>query len=140
METNAVEQRRQFVRAYQSGLWTMTELCERYAVSRPTGYKWVARWAAEGDEGLAERERSPQTCPHRTAEAVAEQLVAARRRYGWGATKLLKVVRTETSRRGVAGAQHRQRDPGAGGTATETADPARQVSSGREPAGDDDAQ
>jgi putative transposase len=95
METNAVEQRRQFVRAYESGLWTMTELCERYAVSRPTGYKWVARWAAEGDEGLAERERSPQTCPHRTAEAVAEQLVAARRRYGWGATKLLKVVRTK---------------------------------------------
>src|SRR4051812_12947194 len=46
----------------------------------------------------------------------------------------------EASRRGVAGAQHRQRDPGAGGTASKTAGPAGAVSSGREPAGDDRAQ
>jgi transposase InsO family protein len=71
----------------------MTELCERYGVSRPTGYKWVARWMAEGDEGLAERDRAPQTCPQRTARAVEEQVVAARRKYGWGATKLLQVLR-----------------------------------------------
>jgi transposase InsO family protein len=93
METNAVEQRRQFVRAYQSGAWTMTELCARYRVSRPTGYKWVGRGLAEGEAGFEERARTPQTCPHRTAAAVEAEIVAVRRRYGWGAKKLLQVLR-----------------------------------------------
>jgi transposase InsO family protein len=92
MDTNAIDQRRQFVRAYQTGRWAMTELCERYGVSRPTGYKWVARWRAEGDEGLAERDRAPQTCPHRTAAAIEGQIIAARRKYGWGAKKLRQVL------------------------------------------------
>ena len=92
METNGVAQRHQFVRAYQSGRWTMTELCDRYQVSRPTGYKWVARWTAEGDDGLAERGRAPQTCPHRTSEAMVDHILAVRRKYGWGAKKLLSVL------------------------------------------------
>ena len=92
METNGVAQRHQFVRAYQSGRWTMTELCDRYQVSRPTGYKWVARWRAEGDDGLAERGRAPQTCPHRTSEAMVDHILAVRRKYGWGAKKLLSVL------------------------------------------------
>ena len=39
METNVVDERRQFVLDFASGHWSMSELCERYAVSRPTGYK-----------------------------------------------------------------------------------------------------
>ena len=93
METNAAEQRRQFVRSYQSGAWSMTELCERYGITRPTGYKWVARWEAAGEAGLVERDRTPTSCPHRTAVGVEAQLIAARRQYGWGATKLLVVLR-----------------------------------------------
>ena len=95
METDAGEERRAFVRAYESGRWTMTELCERYGVSRPTGYKWVARWQAEGDAGLVARACTPQACPHRTAAAVADRIVAARRKYGWGATKLVQVLRSQ---------------------------------------------
>ena len=94
METNALEQRHQFVRAYESGQWSMTELCERYGITRPTGYKWVARWKAAGEAGLALRGRAPQTCPHQTDHATEALLVAARRQYGWGATKLLQVLRT----------------------------------------------
>jgi putative transposase len=95
MQTNVVDQRTQFVRAYQSGHWSMTELCERYDVSRPTGYKWLARWTMNGDAGLAARSSAPQTCPHRTAAAIVDQLVAARRKYGWGAKKLLQVLRSQ---------------------------------------------
>src|SRR5690348_9185342 len=92
METNARDQRTQFVHAYRSGHWTMTELCDRYSISRPTGYKWVARWNAEGDQGLVERDRAAHTCAHRTAEAIEGQIVDARRKYGWGATKLREVL------------------------------------------------
>ena len=41
METDARRQRRQFYRDYASGQWSMSELCDRYQISRPTGYKWV---------------------------------------------------------------------------------------------------
>ncbi len=53
METNAMEQRRSFVIDYESGQWSMSELCERYRITRPTGYKWVERVEAEGEGGLA---------------------------------------------------------------------------------------
>ena len=79
METNVADERVQFVRDFARGHWSMTELCERYGVTRPTGYKWVARHAAAGARGLMERSRAPHTCPHPTSEAVEALVVAARR-------------------------------------------------------------
>lgn len=92
METDALEQRRQFIAALQSAEWSMSELCARFGISRPTGYKWLARSRA-GDDALRDRSRAPHTCPHRTSAPVAALLVAARREYGWGARKLLQVLR-----------------------------------------------
>lgn len=93
MEMSTRAQRRQFVEAYASGSWSMTELCERHGITRPTGYKWVARWTAEGEAGLDERPRQAGHCPHQIAPTIAAHLVAARRTYGWGAGKLLAVLR-----------------------------------------------
>lgn len=92
METNAMEQRRSFVIDYESGQWSMSELCERYRITRPTGYKWVERVEVEGEAGLAERSRAPRGCPHETPERVVRLLLAARQEYGWGAKKLLQVL------------------------------------------------
>jgi transposase InsO family protein len=94
METNVVDERVHFVRDFESGQWSMTELCDRYGVTRPTGYKWVERHRVEGEAGLGERSRAPHTCPHRTSAEIEALVVAARRQYGWGAKKLLKVLST----------------------------------------------
>ena len=51
METNVVKERLAFVHDLESGHWSMTELCERYGVSRPTGYKWLERHQADGAWG-----------------------------------------------------------------------------------------
>jgi hypothetical protein len=48
MDTNPTKQRQQFYRDYASGQWSMIELCDRYQISRPTGYKWVDRIENEG--------------------------------------------------------------------------------------------
>lgn len=93
METNVLDQRIKFVRDFESGHWSMTELCERYGVTRPTGYKWVARHQAGGDTALTDRSRAPRACPHRTGGVLELLIVAARREFGWGAKKLLKVLR-----------------------------------------------
>ncbi len=48
METDTKKQRQHFYRDYASGQWSMSELCGRYQISRPTGYKWVDRIEVEG--------------------------------------------------------------------------------------------
>jgi transposase InsO family protein len=93
METHVLAERLRFIRDWQSGQWSMTELCERYGVTRPTGYKWGARHRAGGEAGLADQTRAPHHCPHRTDGDLARRIVAVRQEYGWGAKKLLAVLR-----------------------------------------------
>ena len=94
METNVLDERLRFIRDFESEQWSMTELCERYGVSRPTGDTWLARHRASGRAGVADRSHAPHACPHRTSEATEALLVEARQEYGWGAKKLLQVLRT----------------------------------------------
>lgn len=51
-------------------------LCERYGISRKTGYKWVKRYRADGLEGLAERSRRPHATtgeiPYTIRKAIIE--------------------------------------------------------------------
>jgi putative transposase len=90
METVPVKERKRFVEAYRSLTWSMTELCERFRVSRPTGYKWVSRAEAEGWVGLGDRSRAPRNCPHRTPAAVEEAIVGVKRAHpDWGPGKVL---------------------------------------------------
>lgn len=91
METNTLEQRFRFVFDFESGQWMMTELCERYGISRRTGYKWIGR-SRDPAATLEDRSRAPHGCPHRTPAKVEELLLAARREYGWGAKKLRSVL------------------------------------------------
>ena len=93
METNALAERLRFVGDYESGQWTMSELCERFGISRPTGYKWIGRSRDPGGS-LEELSRAPHRCPHRTAARIEALILAARREYGWGAKKLRQVLST----------------------------------------------
>src|SRR5262245_26723035 len=89
-EATPMQQREQFVRDHQRGLYTMTELCARYSVSRKTGYKWVDRFDEGGRAALHDRSRAPLRCPHAMADDVAQLLCDARRAHpSWGPIKLL---------------------------------------------------
>ncbi|MBL0196414.1 MAG: helix-turn-helix domain-containing protein [Myxococcales bacterium] len=41
----------------------MAALCREYGITRETGYKWLARFEAEGYDGLDERSRRPESTP-----------------------------------------------------------------------------
>src|SRR3954469_21262439 len=89
-----VELRLEFARAYASGQYAMTELCDQYLISRKTGYKWVARYEAGGRAGLADRSRRPLTSPRATDPAIVARLCEARRRHPtWSARKLMALLR-----------------------------------------------
>src|SRR5215207_2295682 len=92
-ESGPMEERLQFVRDALRDRFTMSELCARYGVSRRVGYKWLARYEAEGRAGLADRSHVPHHCPHKIRPSLAELLIAARVAHPhWGARKLLAVL------------------------------------------------
>lgn len=92
-ETNPMLERHHFVHDYDSGHWTMTELCARYGVSRNTGYKWLDRYHQSGTAGLSDQSRAPRSCPHETPKELVQLILAEHARYGWGARKVLKRLR-----------------------------------------------
>jgi len=98
-EQSPMDLRMRFVTEWQSGCWTMTELCADYQISRKTGYKWIARYEASGPRGLHDQSRRPHDSPRATDPEVVAALVALRkRRPRWGARKLLRVARRRDGR------------------------------------------
>ena len=65
-----------------------SQLCQRFEISRKTGYKWLQRYQQSGATGLHDRTRRPQHSPGRTEPAVEQQVLAIRDQYGWGARKI----------------------------------------------------
>src|SRR6266508_4930206 len=76
-ETTTMLERMRFVVDAEEDLFSMTELCERYGISRVTGHKWIRRFREGGVTGLADRSRAPEHRPNRTAAEVVELLAGA---------------------------------------------------------------
>jgi putative transposase len=92
-ELSPMDLRIRFVTDWQSGCWTMTELCADYGISRKTGYKWIGRYETGGPRGLHDRSRRPHHSPLATGAEIVEALVTLRTRHPrWGAKKLLAVA------------------------------------------------
>jgi putative transposase len=74
----------------------MTVLCERYGISRETGYVWRRRYQADGIAGLSERSRAPHRHGGSTPADLVVRIIGARqRRPYWGPKKLLAVLALE---------------------------------------------
>ncbi|MEV6489996.1 IS481 family transposase [Actinoplanes sp. NPDC051633] len=56
----------------------VAHVVKELGVSRATGYKWVARWRAEGDAGLADRPSTARRLPGKTPADVEAQVCALR--------------------------------------------------------------
>lgn len=93
-QTSPMDQKTKFIADYLRGCFSITELCERFGVSRKTGYKLIDRYLRCGPAGLEERSRRPHQSPNATDPEIIAALLEARRRHpSWGAKKLLKIVR-----------------------------------------------
>lgn len=87
--SSAVSQRHEFaLLASQPGA-NIAQLCRRFGVSRPAGYKWLNRYKAEGQTGLIDRSRRPHHSPNRTAPDVENAITDLRQKHpAWGGRKL----------------------------------------------------
>ena len=89
LELTVAEQRFNAVmEVIRDGL-TVTEVAERYGVSRQAVHGWLRRYASGGLEALAGRSHRPNSCPHQMPAAVEACLCELRRRHpGWGQHRL----------------------------------------------------
>jgi len=69
---------------------TVGEVAAQWSVSRQTVHAWLARYEAEGLDGLADRSHRPASCPHQMS-GVTEALVLELRRAHpyWGARRIV---------------------------------------------------
>ena len=87
--TAPMDQRTQFIADHLRETQTITALCDRYGISRKTGYKWIARYLRLGPAGLEEHSRRPHRAPNQTADEIVAAILEARHRHpAWGGKKL----------------------------------------------------
>lgn len=80
----------QFVSDYLSNYFPFTELCDRYGISRKTGYKWIDRYNHSGPEALLDQSRRPHHSPNKTPDVIQQELLSLRSRHPfWGPKKLI---------------------------------------------------
>ena len=96
-ETDAFGEQRKFVTAWIGEAETpFTELCQRYGISRKSGYKRVSRFKEFGLEGVGDLSRVPNNHPNQTPPEIVEMLVNAKRQHmTYGPRKLLVLIARE---------------------------------------------
>src|SRR5882757_9120614 len=95
-ETGRMEERIRMFLEYESGNWSVSELCRRYGVCRDTFYEWRRRKESGEPAWFLDRSHAPLQCSQTTDGAIAEQVIAARRRFPYlGPRKLLAVLDRE---------------------------------------------
>lgn len=84
-----IGERLRFVRAALKPACSFTQLCQRFRISRRTGYKWVARFRRHGAPALADGSRRPKHSPRKIPPRWLQALRQWRRRHRhWGAMKI----------------------------------------------------
>lgn len=84
------EQRYQAVMAVIGDGLTVSQAAEKTGVARQTLHRWLARYEAQGLDGLVDRSHRPVRCPHQMPAEVEAAVVELRRsRPYWGPRRLV---------------------------------------------------
>lgn len=95
-ELSVVDQRKNFIDEFLKYELTMAELCRQYEISRTIGYKWLARFKAEGYEGLIDRSRAPIVQARETCPEIISEILRIKAKWGkWGPKKILARLQME---------------------------------------------
>jgi transposase len=78
-ELSVAEQRYQAVLAVINDGLSISQVASKVGVSRQTLHSWLARYEAEGLEGLVNRSHRPVSCPHQMPAPVEVAVLEAGR-------------------------------------------------------------
>jgi len=85
--TTIMDVREQIALMALSRKYTITEIAQRFDVTRPTVYRYRDRFLESGRSGLVDRARAPHTV-RATADWIRQRVVEERQRFGFGAKKI----------------------------------------------------
>jgi transposase InsO family protein len=96
-KVQVMDQKLQFVSLSRTKAKPLSQLCKKFGISRPTGYKWLRRANDTDSElikSLTDRSKRPKTTPTKTPWLIEEKIVALRKEYPyWGAKKLMTLLK-----------------------------------------------
>ncbi len=87
-----MEERIRMLSDYDTGNWSVSDLCRRYDVCRDTFYAWRQRRDSSAADWFRDRSHAPLHCPHQTEAAVSEAVILLRRRFPHLGPRKLRVV------------------------------------------------
>jgi transposase InsO family protein len=88
-----MEEKLRFVFEYERDEESMKALCDRFGISRETGYVWLRRYRQSGLEGLVVLNRAPLRHPNQTSVSVEEAVLELRQAHmTWGPRKLHRIL------------------------------------------------
>lgn len=86
---DAMQLKRDFVELAAREGANIREICRRFGIAPPTGYKWLTRYREHGAEGLLELSRRPRTSPAKTAVDIETKILEVRKSHpAWGGRKI----------------------------------------------------
>lgn len=89
VELGIVEQRYDAVKEVLERRGTVTEVAQRYGVTRQSVHNWLRRYQERGMAGLVDRSKRPKDCPHRTPARMELKVIELRRAHPrWGPARL----------------------------------------------------
>ena len=98
-ETSPVAERIALLREFETGVFTVSELCRRHGISRETFYVWQRRWVSGEAHWFEARSHAVACCPHATDGRIAERIIAVRRQFPHFGPKKIKARLEDESRR-----------------------------------------
>src|SRR5262245_42707970 len=88
--------RQEFVRMSEKKAVSFAEMCQRYGISRKTGYKWRGRCRNQAAGGLIVQSRRPKNIPGTSAIATEQSVLSLRQCHPrWGARKIRRLLKTQ---------------------------------------------
>ena len=88
-EYTKMSQRYEFVQLASKEDCNFSQLCKRFNITRPTGYKWLARYQENGIVGLNEQSKKPHNSKYQTKPKIENLILELRAKHqSWGGRKI----------------------------------------------------
>lgn len=88
-ETCELKEKIQFISEWSKNELTMTGLCQKFNISRKTGYKIIARYEDGESDCFKQRSRAHHDHPEKTSHHITQILLKTKKRYPhWGPKKI----------------------------------------------------
>src|SRR5260370_10741346 len=90
---SVMEEKVRFILEYESDEYSMSELCQRYNISRETGYLPLRRYRATGLAGLLPNSHAEHRHHNQTPEEIDQKVLELRQAHmRWGPRKLKRIL------------------------------------------------